>query len=137
MSVAFETVRKVGFQHCDPAGIVFYPRYFEMLNSVVEEWFEDGLETSFKALHMEQRRAVPLVHVEADFTAPSRLGDELHFHLEVIRVGQASVTLSIAVSAQAQPRLNATLILAHMNLETARAEPFADALGARLRAAAS
>lgn len=137
MSVAFETRRRVEFQHCDPAGIVFYPRYFEMLNSVVEEWFENGLETSFKTLHMEQARGVPLVHVEADFTAPSRLGDELRFRLDVIRIGRASMTLSIAAFAEARQRLSATLILAHMNLETARAEPFSDALGARLRAAAS
>ena len=33
--MAFIAQRKVRFQHCDPAGIVFYPRYFEMLNSVV------------------------------------------------------------------------------------------------------
>ena len=33
--MTFTTQRKVRFQHCDPAGIVFYPRYFEMINSVV------------------------------------------------------------------------------------------------------
>lgn len=137
MSVAYETFRKVGFQHCDPAGIVFYPRYFEMLNSVVEEWFDVGLETSFKTLHIERRRGVPLVHVEADFTAPSRLGDELLFRLDVARFGRASVTLALEAFAGEERRLSATLVLAHMNLETARAEPFPEDLAARLRDAAA
>ncbi|MCO5127369.1 MAG: hypothetical protein M9957_08845 [Rhodobacteraceae bacterium] len=30
---------RVGFNHCDPAGIVFYPRYFEMANTVCESFF--------------------------------------------------------------------------------------------------
>ena len=33
----------VQFAHCDPAGIVFYARYFEIINEVVEDWFEDAL----------------------------------------------------------------------------------------------
>ena len=34
---------EVGFRHCDPAGIVFYPRYAEMVNDTVEHWFKHGL----------------------------------------------------------------------------------------------
>lgn len=26
------------FSHCDPAGRVFYPRYLEMFNNLVEDW---------------------------------------------------------------------------------------------------
>ena len=33
----------VRFQHTDPAGIVFYPRYFEMINQVIEDWFAEKL----------------------------------------------------------------------------------------------
>ncbi|MFD1807906.1 hypothetical protein ACFSHQ_06310 [Gemmobacter lanyuensis] len=29
---------QIEFNHCDPAGIVFYPRYFEMTNSVIENF---------------------------------------------------------------------------------------------------
>ena len=28
----------VRFGDCDPAGIVYYPRYMEMFNSLVEDW---------------------------------------------------------------------------------------------------
>ena len=32
----FSFSQDIGFRHCDPAGIVFYPRYFEMMNDAVE-----------------------------------------------------------------------------------------------------
>ena len=31
----FTMPQKVQFKHCDPAGIVFYPRYFELLNDTL------------------------------------------------------------------------------------------------------
>ena len=36
----------VRFADCDPAGIVFYPRYMEMFNALVEDWFREGLKLS-------------------------------------------------------------------------------------------
>jgi 4-hydroxybenzoyl-CoA thioesterase len=33
---AYQREVLVRFAHCDPAGIVFYARYFEMINGVVE-----------------------------------------------------------------------------------------------------
>ena len=43
MSAAFTYEEKVLFRHCDPAGIVFFPRYFEMINDCVEYFFADTL----------------------------------------------------------------------------------------------
>jgi 4-hydroxybenzoyl-CoA thioesterase len=37
----FSINQKVLFKHCDPAGIVFYPRYFEMINDCVEAFFDE------------------------------------------------------------------------------------------------
>lgn len=36
----FTFTQKVLFKHCDPAGIVFYPRYFEIINDCIEAFFE-------------------------------------------------------------------------------------------------
>jgi 4-hydroxybenzoyl-CoA thioesterase len=63
----------VRFAHCDTAGIVFYPRYFEMFSGVVEDWCADGLGVSFRELHLEQGLGLPTVHIETDFAAPSQL----------------------------------------------------------------
>jgi len=130
---AYRTTRKVLFQHCDPAGIVFYPRYFELINAVVEEWFEEGLGASFAELHTARRMGVPLVHTAMDFCAPSRLGDTLMFALSVERVSGASVHLNITAHGGDELRLEGRLVLAHMNLDTARAVPFPGDLADAMR----
>ena len=64
----FETVIPVRFQHCDPAGIVFYPRYLEMINQTVEEWFA------------AMGRAFPdmvLTYMDLDCRRPVRLPEDL------------------------------------------------------------
>tara|TARA_B100000780_G_scaffold72530_1_gene48600 strand:+ start:1969 stop:2307 length:339 start_codon:yes stop_codon:yes gene_type:complete len=71
---SFEFKHPVLFQHCDPAGMVFYPRYFEMVNACVETWFADKLLVSFKRLHLELGLSVPTVSTQTNFCAPSRLG---------------------------------------------------------------
>ena len=87
---------RIEFNHCDPAGIVFYPRYFEMTNSVVENFFADEVGMSFAQMHNAgMRNGVPTVHIEADFMAPSRLGDKVAFTLIVRKLGGSSVAVEI------------------------------------------
>ena len=48
---------QVLFRHCDPAAIVFYPRYVELVHDVVEHWFNHGLQKSYYTLHSERGMA--------------------------------------------------------------------------------
>lgn len=84
----------IEFNHCDPAGIVFYPRYFEMTNHVCENFFREAVGVSYAEM-MKQGSGVPTVRIETDFRAPSRLGDVLDVTLEVVRLGGSSVTFEI------------------------------------------
>ena len=84
----------IEFNHCDPAGIVFYPRYFEMTNHVCENFFREAVGVSYADM-MKQGAGVPTVRIETDFRAPSRLGDVLDVTLEVVRLGGSSVTFEI------------------------------------------
>ncbi len=116
----FHYGKKVRFGHTDPAGIVFYPRYFEMINEAIEDWFEE-LGYSFENMHLEHKFGVPLVHVEADFLKPSRIGDELNFTLTPVRLGRSSLVLEIVVKCEREVRLKTTGTLAYVNLSEARA----------------
>lgn len=98
----------VEFNHCDPAGIVFYPRYFEMTNSVIENFFADVAGHSFAAM-MAAGEGVPTAQVETRFAAPSRLGDRLDWQLTVSRVGGASLTLILEARGGDELRLTSTL----------------------------
>ncbi|MGF1473998.1 MAG: acyl-CoA thioesterase [Geminicoccaceae bacterium] len=128
MTKIFETVRKVEFQHCDPAGLVFYPRYFEMINSVIEEWFETALDESFFEIHVAQRRAVPTARIEAEFHAPTRLGEVLDFALSLTDLGGSSARPLIRATCGGEPRMTVRSVLVHVAGEPMRAQPWPDNL---------
>lgn len=127
----FTSRRRVRFADCDAAGIVFFPRYFEMLNGVVEDWFAGPLEASFRELHLERHVSVPTAAIEARFIAPSRLEDDLTFALTVTRLGGASCGLRHRISAGDQLRFEATQTIVHVG-PSLKPEPWPDALRSRI-----
>tara|TARA_R110001606_G_scaffold221831_1_gene369681 strand:- start:36 stop:443 length:408 start_codon:yes stop_codon:yes gene_type:complete len=126
--VAFTTQRKVRFQHCDPAGIVFYPRYFEMINSVVEDWFEEIVQSDFNQLHVESGTGVPTAAIDTQFHAPSRLGERLTFELAVQTVGRSSLTLQITAYCGEQKRLTSNSTLVYVDLNSGKPMPWTEAM---------
>ena len=95
----------VEFNHCDPAGIVFYPRYFEMGNSVVENFFADIVEAPFSVIHKHTGSGIPAVDIHAEFHAPSRLGDKLNFALSIDKLGGSSMALLIVAKNAEEKRM--------------------------------
>ena len=85
--------QKILFKHCDPAGIVFFPRCVEIINDAVEDWFDEGLGQPFEQLH--DSGAVPTVKIEVEFDSPSRHGDVLDLDLGIKKIGRTSVTVQI------------------------------------------
>ncbi|MBF57512.1 acyl-CoA thioesterase [Halomonas sp. FeN2] len=126
--MAFTTQRKVRFQHCDPAGIVFYPRYFEMINSVVEDWFEEIVQSDFNQLHVESGTGVPTAAIDTQFHAPSRLGERLTFELAVQTVGRSSLTLQITAYCGEQKRLTSNSTLVYVDLNSGKPMPWTEAM---------
>ncbi|MGN8554251.1 UNVERIFIED_CONTAM: acyl-CoA thioesterase [Microbacterium sp. SLM126] len=95
MSEVFRNHVRVRFKHCDAAGIVFYPRYFEMLNDFIEDWFADALDWPFDAMHGAGHAGVPTATLDCRFAAPSRLGEQLTRELRVTHVGRTSFAVDI------------------------------------------
>jgi 4-hydroxybenzoyl-CoA thioesterase len=127
--MAFSYPQTVRFQHCDPAEIVFYPRYYEMLNATIEEWF-DHLGWSFAAIHGAMGMGVPTVAQETRYHAPSRLGDRLDFMLTPVRVGASSVTLSVEVTCRGERRVSFTTTLVWYAKADGRPRPWPEELRA-------
>ena len=130
---AFTVTRPIRFSHSDPAGIVYYPNYFDMFNGLVEDWFEHELGTRVNDL-LEQRLAMPIVHAESDFKVPSRFGDKLNLSLLVERVGRSSLAYRIVGHVAGEIRLTARIVTAMISLDTGRAVPIPDALRERFEA---
>jgi len=116
--------RPVLFQHCDPAGIVFYPRYYEMLNETVETWFGARLGCDFAELHGARGLGIPTVELTTRFLAPSRLGDMLQIALRVEKLGRSSTGLGFSASCAGQARLEMRSTIVCVTLEGGRPRPW-------------
>lgn len=134
MTTVFETTALVRFAHVDAAGIVFYPRYFEMLNGAVEDWCEQALGASFHALHIARKIGVPTVKLQVEFSAPSRLGDDLTIAILPVRLGRSSCELDVRFTCKGQERLRAQVTLVCMDLTNHRATPWPEDLRQRIAA---
>ncbi|WPH22003.1 acyl-CoA thioesterase [Variovorax paradoxus] len=119
----FQRTRMIRFSDCDPAGIVFYPQYFVMLNGLVEDWVSEGLGVDYHALISERRIGLPTVRLEADFRAVSRMGDRVTLGLAVERLGSRSMTLALRCfdPASGELRMQMKQVLVTTSLESHRA----------------
>ena len=129
--MVYARIMPVEFNHCDPAGIVFYPRYFEMTNSLVENFFADVVGHSYGAM-MDAGQGVPTARLEVNFKAPSRLGDKLEWTLTVRQIGGSSVTFVANAMFGAQLRLTADLTLVWV--DAGKPVRWPDAMRAKLEA---
>lgn len=124
----FEEVQTVRFQHCDPAGIVFYPRYYEMLNLTVERFFERQIGYSFNRLHTELEVTVPTVRIETDFLEASYLEDKLRFQMTLDRVGRSSLGFQIVCKCDEETRLRALITLVCIDFHKKKATGWPDVI---------
>lgn len=126
---------RIRFGDCDPAGIVFYPRYLEIFNGLVEDWCLDELQYSFPELITQRGWGLPTVHLEVDFLAPSRFGDILSATLSVEKVGKSSVNITINLrSPDGGERVRGKVVLVLIDRKPHKAIPIPDDLRARMLA---
>ena len=122
----------VRFSHCDPAGIIFYPHYFVMFNGLVEDWFNHALEINYADFITTRRMGLPMVNIQCDFVAPSKIGEVITLTLKLERIGNSSLTLATGANLDDQKRIAAKLTLCVFSFETKRAVPIPDDLRQRL-----
>jgi 4-hydroxybenzoyl-CoA thioesterase len=118
---AFTRTVAIRFSHCDPAGIVYFPNYFDMFSSLIEDWYTEQLGVNYANLIMNERFGFPFVHIETDFKIPSRMGEHLDLTLLLTRIGRSSLSVVIVGHLAGIERLRARLVTAMMSLETQHA----------------
>ena len=126
MTAAFNARYRIRFAHCDPAGIAYYPRYFEICDGAVEDWCEQRLGVPRRRMHLEMNLGMPTVDLQASFVAPSRLGDWLDIALSVDVLGASSVTLLVRACCEGEERFTLRLKQVLMKLDVARSTPWPD-----------
>ena len=131
---AFTRSVPVRFSHCDPAGIVYFPHYFDIFNGLIEDWYGEELGYDYAELVMGSRYGFPFVHLECDFKVPSRMGDVIDLTLLVERIGRTSLGIAIICHKDGVERLRARMVTAMMSLETRKAVPLPAELRDKLEA---
>lgn len=126
---SFERPHRIRFSECDPAGIVFYPQYFVLFNDLLEAWIDSLLPMGFAGYIAGLGFGMPTVRLEADFKAISRMGDEVILSLQLVRLGNKSLTLRLACTdAAGEPRMTMTQTLVTTALATHRSIPIPQVL---------
>jgi 4-hydroxybenzoyl-CoA thioesterase len=134
MSKVFSREYPILFSHCDPAGIVYYPRLFDLLHTAMEDWFTYGLEERFADLLMKKQLGTPTVSTKADFLSPARFGDMLRIEIRVARLGRSAIDMRYAAFVGEREVLRADHTICIFSRETHRALPIPDDLRARMEA---
>ena len=133
---------EVGWGQCDPAGIVYFPRFFEMFHDAMESWFGRDLQMPYDEVILGRKLGFPAVHTQADFERPTRFGETIAVELRVAHVGRSSIRFAYVVrdadDAEAV-RVRGETVCVVMDLDPGRpthrrAVPLPDDLRARIEA---
>ena len=73
----FTMTHQVGFADCDPARLVFYPRFFELFDRATERLFAAVGFPWSENFGRDGLAGLPLVDAGAKFISPVRFGDRL------------------------------------------------------------
>ncbi len=99
-SMVFRSSRGIDFPMVDLAGIVYYPRYWDLAHVFFEEIWEPLCGISYPAVLKEKRLALPLVHSEATFHKPMIYGDVAHCEISIIKMGKTSISWRFRIHNQ-------------------------------------
>ena len=121
---AFTRQRRVRFSETDYAGIMFYPRYIEVLNDAVEDWFREVAECSFDSLLDDYGLGSPLVSLETEFFKPNRLGDEIEIAVYVDHVGASSIRFRVEAMNGDEIRVRSLLTHVCVTRDISKATPW-------------
>lgn len=88
---------RVRLHDTDAAGVLYFAHQFRLAHEAYEAFMEQsgfGIGDVLK----KGRLALPIVHAEADYRAPLRVGDELTLTLRLQRLGKTSFSLVTRIS---------------------------------------
>ena len=88
--MAVELTRRVDFPMVDMAGIVYYPRIYDLAHRFFEESWEVICGISYPEIMLEMKLGFPIVDVKSVFHSPIKYGDEVKAKISISHVGNTS-----------------------------------------------
>lgn len=88
----FIAKNKVRMHDTDMAGILYFPRQFRFAHDALEDFVEsEGF--NFDTVFSQEDFVFVIVHCEADYYFPLRVGDAIEVHVFVENIGSSSFTI--------------------------------------------
>jgi 4-hydroxybenzoyl-CoA thioesterase len=85
---------RIEWGDCDPAGIIYYVRYFEIFDVSTTMLFERAIGMKkIQYLKAYNFLGHPVAETRAKFRVPTRFGDEVRIETQVVAVGRSSIKL--------------------------------------------
>jgi 1,4-dihydroxy-2-naphthoyl-CoA hydrolase len=107
---------KVRMHDTDMAGILYFARQYRFAHDALEDMFEaEGY--SIKDFVHSHNFVMVIVHSEADYFAPLKVGDKLQVHLSIEKIGNTSVTFFYQIY-RGEQELVGTAKTIHVALDT-------------------
>jgi 4-hydroxybenzoyl-CoA thioesterase len=102
-SFTFRRQLKIEWGHCDPAGIVFNPRFFEMFDASTWLLFEAALGVKAQDLAATYGIiGIALVDARANFLTPAKFGDTLEIVSRVSEFRRSSFEVEHRLSVNGE-----------------------------------
>lgn len=120
MAQVFSVEVPIRFSNCDPAGIVYFPEFFDLINSLVEDWFTIGMDTSYADLMMQAHIGTPTIDIQCEFIKPCRYGEHLTLELVVTKLGRTSFQLRETGTVAGELRWRTRHVLCFLSTESYR-----------------
>lgn len=128
----FEHLHRVRFHQSDPAGVLFFGRVFELVESTYEELCR-AAGIDIDALLKQHVYTTPIVHAEADYHAPIVVGEEVTIQALVDRIGKSSIHLVYRiVGPSGDLRVTVRVVHVHVDARTWDTAPIPDDMRTRL-----
>jgi 4-hydroxybenzoyl-CoA thioesterase len=90
---------RIEWGDCDPAGIIYYVRYFEIFDVSTTMLFERAIGMKkIQYLKTYNFLGHPVAETRAKFRRPTRFGDEVTIATQVVAVGRSSIKLEHRLS---------------------------------------
>lgn len=123
---------RVGLGRSDAAGVIYFTEALDLAHEAAEAYLE-SVGVSLQSLLSAGSIRLPVVHAEADFSAPVRPGDRIGLHLSALHAGHSSVTFEWAArAADGSDAFRTRIVHACLDPATGRSAPLPAAIRAAL-----
>lgn len=114
---------RVSFGECDPAGIAFAPRYFEIYARAIEAFYVTRLGLDHRALVGQRRIGLAYAKLCSEYFAPLTYGDEVRIYCVIARVGTSSFELVVHLFRDESEMARGRSVNVAISLETMKPIP--------------